>query len=326
MTSMAQAFATATVAVFLGFWWTNRRLDAVQISPRRVHWRSFRQIWAYSGALIVWTVAMLCINGVDTAIVGRVDFPAVGVYSACFGPILLIAGVQQALFSPLLQFGAARASQLSDHSLPPLLLRSTKLSTLLLLSLSVPLLLFGRDLLGWWLGPKYGDTALTIFRLLLIGNTVRLLATPYSMLLLATLKHKRALLAPIVEASTNVAVAIAAGLRFGAVGVACGVVAGAFVGQLMIIYVNAPRTAEVVGDLETLLRKGVALPLACALPALLVAAPAIDRLPASIHWPIAVAALTASAVLAWKVSLAADERALIRSGWSALQRHAGPRS
>jgi O-antigen/teichoic acid export membrane protein len=322
VTSMAAAFATVTVAIFIGFWWINRRLDIVQISPRRSHWRSFRQIWTYCGALIVWTVAMLLVNGFDIAIVGRVDFPAVGVYSACFGPILLIAGVQQALFSPLLQFGAARASQLSDHSLPPLLLRSTKLSTLLLLSLSVPLLLFGRDLLGWWLGPKYSDSAFTIFRLLLIGNTLRLLATPYSMLLLATLKHKRALLAPIVEASTNVAVAIAMGLRFGAVGVACGVVAGAFIGQFMIIFVNAPRTAEVIGDLGMLLRKGVAVPVACALPALLAAA-VMDWLPAFIHWPIDVAALIASAVLAWKVSLAPDERALIRSGCSALRRHAG---
>jgi O-antigen/teichoic acid export membrane protein len=325
VTSMAAAFAVVTLAIFFGFWWTNRRLEAVEVSPRRAHWRSFRQIWAYCGALIVWTVAMLLINGFDTAIVGRVDFPAVGVYSACFGPILLIAGVQQALFSPLLQFGAARASQLSDYSLPPLLLRSTKLSTLLLLSLSVPLLLFGRDLLGWWLGPKYSDSAFIIFRLLLIGNTVRLLATPYSLLLLATLKHKRALVAPVVEASINVAVAIAAGLRFGAVGVACGVVAGALIGLFMTIYVNAPRTAELVGDLGTLLRRGVAMPVACALPALLVAA-AIDRLPALIHWPIAIAALIASAVLAWKISLAADERALIRSGLSFLQRHAGPRS
>jgi O-antigen/teichoic acid export membrane protein len=326
VTLMAAVFATVTVAVFLGFWWTNRRLDAVEISPRRAHWRSFRQIWAYCNALIVWAVAMLCINGLDTAIVGRLDFATVGIYSVCFGPILLIAGVQQALFSPLLQLGAARAAQLSDHSLPPLLLRSTKLSTLLLLSLSVPLLLFGRDLLGWWLGPKYADPALTIFRLLLIGNTVRLLATPYSLLLLATLRHKRVLLAPIVEASTNLAVAITAGLRFGAVGVACGVVAGAFIGQLMIIYVNVPRTAEVVGDLGTLLKKGVALPVACALPALLVAAVAIDRLPALIHWPVAVAALIASAVLAWKVSLAAEERAMIRSGWSSLKGHAGQRS
>jgi O-antigen/teichoic acid export membrane protein len=326
VTWMATAFAVVTIVIFFGLWWANRRLDAVEISASRARWRSFREIWAYCGALIVWTVAMLCINGVDTAIVGRLDFPAVGVYAACFGPILLIAGVQQALFSPLLQFGAARAALLSDRSLPPLLLRSTKLSTLLLLSLSVPLLLFGRDLLGWWLGPRYADSALTIFRLLLIGNTVRLLATPYSMLLLATLKHKRVLLAPILEASTNVAVATIAGLRFGAVGVACGVVAGAFVGQLMNIYVNAPRTLEVVGDLGTLVRRGVVLPVACALPALLIAAAGIDQLPALVHWPICVAALFVSAALAWKVSLAADEKVLVRSGWSTTLQHFRQRS
>jgi O-antigen/teichoic acid export membrane protein len=325
VTWMAAAFASVTIAVFGVFWWANRRLDVVQISPQRAHWRSFRQIWAYCGALIVWTAAMLCINGVDTAIVGRLDFAMVGVYSVCFGPILLIAGVQQALFAPLLQFGAARASQFSEHSLPPVLLRSTKLSTLLLLSLSVPLLLFGKVLLRWWLGPKYADPALTIFSLLLIGNTVRLLATPYSLLLLATLKHQRVLLAPIVEASTNVVVAISAGQRFGVVGVACGVVGGAFIGQVMIIYVNAPRTAEVIGDLGTLLKRGVALPVACALPALLAAASAIDRLPALIHWLVVITALITSAVLAWKVSLAPDERAMIRSEWSSVQRYAWQR-
>jgi O-antigen/teichoic acid export membrane protein len=320
LSTMAAAFAAVTVAVFLGFWWIIRSLDVVEISPRRLHWRSFRQIWAYSGAAIVWTVTMLCVNGVDIAIVGRLDFPAVGSYSACFGPILLIAGVQQALFSPLLQVGAARTAQLSTDSLPSLLLRSTKLSTLLLLSISVPLLLFARGLIGWWLGPKYSASALIVFRLLLIGNTFRLLATPYSMLLLATLKHKRVLLTPIVEASTNVVVAIAAGLRFGAVGVACGVVAGSLICQLMVICVNAPKTTELIGDLGALLKKGVALPIACALPALTVAAPALDRLPALVHWPLLVAALITSGVLAWEVCLGSDERALIRSGWSRLQR------
>jgi O-antigen/teichoic acid export membrane protein len=316
VTSMAAAFAIVNVAGYFAFWWTSRRLDIVHISYRRAHWQSFRQIWAYCGTLLVWTVAMFFINGFDVAIVGRVDFSAVGVYSVCFGPILLIAGVQQALFSPLLQFGAAQSSQSSERSLPPLLLRSTRLSTLLLLSLSVPLLLFSRDLLGWWLGPKYADQALTIFRLLLIGNTTRLLATPYAMLLLATLKHKRVLLPPIVEAMSNVLVAITAGLRFGAVGVACGVVAGALIGQLMIVYINAPRTMEVIGNLRTLLWKGVIQPVACYLPGLVVAVTAVDRLSAPTRSLIDASALIACAGLAWSFSLGTDEKALIRSALS----------
>lgn len=313
VTSMAAAFAIVNVAAYLIFWWTSQRLDIVDISYRRTHWQSFREIWAYCGTLIVWTVAMFFINGFDIAIVGRVDFSAVGVYSVCFGPILLIAGVQQAVFSPLLQVGAARSSRNSESSLPPLLLRSTKLSTLLLLSLSVPLLLFSQDLLGWWLGPKYADQALTIFRLLLIGNTTRLLATPYAYLLLATLKHKRVILPPVIEAMSNVLVAIAAGLRFGAVGVACGVVAGAFVGQLMIVYLNAPRTMEVVGDLRALLMKGVTQPIACYLPGLVVGMTALERLSTSTRLFIDVAALLACAALAWRFSLGTDEKTWVRS-------------
>jgi O-antigen/teichoic acid export membrane protein len=321
VTSMAAAFAMVNVTGYLAFWWTIRRLDIVDISYRRARWQSLRQIWAYCGTLIVWTVAMFFINGFDIAIVGRVDFSAVAVYSVCFGPILLISGVQQALFSPLLQIGAARYSQGSESSLPPLLLRSTNLSTLLLLSLSVPLLLFSRELLGWWLGPRYVDQAVTIFRLLLIGNTTRLLATPYAMLLLATLKHKRVLLPPIVEAMSNVLVAIAAGLRFGAVGVACGVVAGAFIGQLMIVYINAPRTMEVIGDLRTLLWKGVTQPVACYLPGLVVAVMAIDRLSTPTRLLIDVSALLACAALAWRFSLGTDEKAWIRSAISKVRHH-----
>jgi O-antigen/teichoic acid export membrane protein len=319
VTSMAAAFAMVNVAGYLAFWWTSQRLDVVDISYRRTHWQSFREIWAYCGTLIVWTVAMFFINGFDIAIVGRVDFSAVGVYSVCFGPILLIAGVQQALFSPLLQIGAAQSSQNSEKSLPPLLLRSTKLSTLLLLSLSVPLLLFSRDLLGWWLGPKYAGQAVTIFRLLLIGNTTRLLATPYALLLLATLKHKRVLVPPIVEAMTNVLVAIAAGLRFGAVGVACGVVAGAFIGQLMVVYINAPRTMEVIGDLQTLLWKGVTQPVACYLPGLVVAVTAVDRLSTPARSLIEISALLACGLLAWRFSLGTDDKAWIRSAISKLR-------
>ena len=313
ITSMAATFSMVNIAAYLTFWGTSRRLDIVDISFRRASWRSVRRIWEYSGTLIVWSAAMLFINGFDIAILGRLDFSAVGVYSACFGPILLIAGVQHALFTPLLQFAAAKSSH---TSLPALLLRSTRLSSLLLLSLSAPLLLFGRSLLEWWLGPRFTEQAMTIFVLLLIGNTTRLLATPYAVLLLATLKHKRVILAPVVEAFTNVFVAITAGLRFGAVGVACGVVAGAFIGQLMTVYINAPRTMEVIGNLKVLLWRGIAQPIACALPAMVVAMMDMDRMTKSTRLAVDFSALLVCAALAWHFSLGIDERSQISGAMS----------
>jgi O-antigen/teichoic acid export membrane protein len=315
LTALAATFAMLTFATFLAFWWTGRRVHAVEISLSRVHTKWLRQIWSYCGALIVWSIAILLINGFDTAIVARVEFSAVGVYSACFGPILLIAGIQQALFGPLLQLGAVRTSQDDRYSTSELLLRSTRLSTLLLLALSLPLLLFGNVLLAWWLGPKFSNQAVSIFSLLLVGNAMRLIATPYSMLLLATVKHGRVLITPIVEASTNVAVAIGAGIEFGAIGVACGVVVGAVIGLLMVVYVNVPKTPEIVGDLGALLRKGVAQPAFCALPGIFAAVTPLDRLQPWEHWSIAAAALISSALLGWKNCITRDEKILLRGIW-----------
>lgn len=324
MTSMAVAFAAINAAILLAYCWTSHRLGIVNISWTRAHWHSLRQIWTYSGTLIVWMVAMFFINGFDTAIVGRVEFASTGIYSACFGPILLIAGLQQALFAPLLQLGAARSAQGASASLPSLLFRATRLSTLLLLSLSVPLLVFGRELVPWWLGPAYVVQALPIFVLLLVGNTIRLLATPYALLLLATMKHRRVLLGPIVEAGTNVAVAVAAGLRFGAVGVACGVVAGAIVGQLIVVRVNAPRTMEIIGNLRVLLWKGVAQPLCCALPAVAFAIATTTQLASGERIAIGVAAILSFAAPAWIFCVEADERSFVRSGFVSLVKHLLP--
>jgi len=320
LASMAAAFSAINVASYFTYWWTNRRLDIVNISFHRARWSSFSRIWEYCGTLIVWSAAMFFINGFDVAILGRLDFPAAGVYSVCFGPILLIAGVQHALFSPLLQFAAALSSRSAEKSLPAILLRSTKLSTLLLLSVSIPLLLFSRSLLGWWLGPKFTDQALTIFALLLVGNTVRLFATPYALLLLATLKHNRVILAPIVEAVSNVVVAIAAGLRFGAVGVALGVVAGAFIGQLMIVYVNAPRTMELIGNLRVLMWRGIAQPVACALPALAVALTDNGRTSKVTGTMMNAAALLVCGALAWRFSIGTEEKSIIVGAISRIRR------
>ena len=308
--AMSTAFATTSILTFSAYAVTSHRLGIVEISPRRAHLSAFREIWSYSGTLVVWTIAMFFINGFDVAIVGRLDFAATGTYGACFAPILLIAGVQQALFSPLLQVSAARAARGGNADLPRLLLRATRLSTLLLISLSVPLLLFGHVLLSAWLGPLFSASVMPVFFLLLAGNLLRLLATPYALLLLATLNHRKVLLGPVVEAGINVGVAILAGLRFGAVGVAGGVLAGALVSQLIIVGVTMPRTLDLVGSRNRLLMDGIARPFACAIPGLLMLMAGSVSMAPGIRTALALAALLACALIAWNFALEDDERSL----------------
>jgi O-antigen/teichoic acid export membrane protein len=324
MVVMAIAFCAVNLVAYVSYWVINYRLAIVDISPKFVTRSALHELWTYCGTVVVWMLAMFLINGLDTAIVGRVEFSAVGVYGACIGPALLISGIQQAVFGPLLQFGAAQSAQTSGGNLTALLTRAVRLSTLLLLSLSIPLLIYSRELLDWWLGSQYADLSSMIFRPLLIGNVVRLVATPYTLLLLATLKHRQVLVTPVIEGVANFTVAVAAGMRFGAVGVAYGVVAGAFVGQLMNYFINFPQTTELVGNRRALVWKGIAMPVLCVSPSLLV----IVIEPFNTHTTSRVAmslvALVISGVLAWRLTLEHDEKALIESIASRIKRTLAP--
>ncbi len=163
-----------------------------------------------------------------------------------------------------------------------------------------------------------------IFRPLLIGNVVRLVATPYTLLLLATLKHRQVLVTPVIEGVANFTVAVAAGMRFGAVGVAYGVVAGAFVGQLMNYFINFPQTTELVGNRRALVWKGIAMPVLCVSPSLLVMAIEPFDTHTTSRVAMSVVALVISGVLAWRLTLEHDEKALIENIASKIKRRLVP--
>jgi O-antigen/teichoic acid export membrane protein len=311
MVAMAMVFCVVNILGYLAYWLVNRRLAIVDISFSIVTRAAFQALAGYCGTFVVWMLSMFLINGIDVVIVGRLNFTASGVYGACYGPILMIAGIQQALFGPLLQFGAAHSVHRTTEQMQQLLIRATRLSTVLLLCMSVPLIIFSRELMELWLGRAYAAQGSLILRPMLIGHVIRLLGTPYALLLLATLQHKRVVLTPVIEGITNVAVAVWAGLRFGAVGVAYGVVVGAFVSQLLSYLINMPKTTELVGDREKLLGRGIGLPLLCFAPAILLAIlVCFDALP---HVPsfISVLILVFCAVLSWKWALEPDERCML---------------
>jgi O-antigen/teichoic acid export membrane protein len=310
---------------------THARQAFTRLSRSLVSGGSLRDLWSYSQTMLVWLLCLFLITGVDTALVGKFDFQAVGVYGACAGATLTIAGVQQALFSPLLQVAAGHSGAGSPHLLPSLLSRATRISSLLMLCMVMPVLIFTGPLLAFWLGPTQAQGGETVLRLMLVGHFLRLVWTPYALLLLGTLKHREIMLMPIVEAVLNVAVAIAAGSRHGAVGVSMGVVAGALAGQLVTIFVSMRRTREITPRRASLITQAVIRPVACFAPAILAAALA-SGLPGAVGSKLGLGALLASAGLAWRWGLLAEDRTQVlhlvgslatRIGWRS--RQSGPR-
>lgn len=305
---LAIAFAAVNLVCYGLLWHTAQRKAYVRVRPFTFDSHAAREIREYCGSTTIWSAAMLMISGLDTLIVGRLDFSRVAAYAACVAPIVVLGGLQQAMFSPLLQVGAKFAAQGRSVELGDLLERSTRVSVVILLVCIVPLLAFSKQVLAIWLGPTYAGQAALILRLLLIGHAIRLAATPYALLLLATGNHRTVRLVPLIEGIVNVCVAVGLGLRYGASGVACGVVVGAVTAQVINYNYNLPRTHGDVIDRRRLLRSALINPTLCFVPVALTVLIPPQVLSVEIMAILRIASIAIGMALVWMLALRKTER------------------
>ena len=311
MTTLAYIYVVVNVGSFWVTWICFRKLSPVQLTASYISRSAFAEIVRYCSSLMVWNIAMLLISGVDTAIVGRVDFERVAVYGACLAPVTVLAGMQQALFGPLMQVGAVQCARGDLEGQRDTLMRATRLGALALLAPVMTLLLFSGGILGLWLGATYAQQAASIFPLLLIGHAMRLVSMPYATLLLATGEHRRVVAVPLLEGFTNVVVAVLAGMRFGAPGVATGVVVGALLSQLLNYFYNLPRTHGPGLRRDKLLQQSLVVPGACFLPAVLGIAGMWAGLPLASSVIVRLLLLVISLALVWLFALESAEKEVV---------------
>jgi O-antigen/teichoic acid export membrane protein len=266
LVSMAVAFAGINLLTY-GAQYVAYRVWAVscRIHLGRATLAAAKELWGYCFSLSVWNVAMLMVSGLDLVIVGRVDFKAVPAYAIATGIVAFVAGLQNAVFNVLIPAGAIMGAKEDTVRLQRMLLNATQYGVLLLLASSLPLLLAGDFLLRHYV-PGLAKTTLPFLRLLVIGNLIRLTATPYAVLLIATDQQRIVLVTPFIEGLINLGLSIFLGLRIGAMGVAIGTIAGAIVGILCHLFYNFPRTRLISIKLKEYTFNGLFHPLLAGIP------------------------------------------------------------
>lgn len=306
--ALGMAFVTVKVLSYGSYWWVARMYGRIKVTPWFIEREAAKELWSFCSTSMIWSIGMLMVSGLDVAIVARVDFARVAAYAACVTPIAIVAGAQNAMFRPLLQVGSRYFVARQMDSLHGLLERSTRICLITIVLSVAPIFLFSHQILTLWLGRSYADQATLILRLLLVGQAIRLVSTPYATLLLATNNHRVARLPALAEAFSNTTAAILLGIEFGADGVACGVIVGAVVGQAMSVFYNYPRTRDVVGDGRLLVRKAIVVPLMCFIPMAFILP--VEASPASVSLKVAVAVVCAAASLLaiWRYSMDVPER------------------
>ena len=283
-----------------------------------------RRVFNYCLVLGLWTAGLLIISGLDTTLVGRLDFPETAFYAIAATPLTFLSMTLQAGLNPLMPAASALSVTRTPMQMGQTLLRSTRYAFLILQASGLPLLLFGYTILSVWVGPAYARHGLALLRILVLAHIIRNLCAPYATMVIAVGLQRYATWAGFWEAVVNLSLSILLGIRFGAIGVALGTLIGAVVGVALHFLLSMRHTGgRLAISRRHLIGAGILRPSVSLLPtlALLPIFWRPEKVPFTPLYMLAWA--VASGLLFWRSNLTATERASLRALlWARLGRFA----
>ncbi len=311
--AFAMAFFTLVTALGQFVGWSKYVSERVDFSFRLIDRKFALRLAKYCGILSIWTVAALFVSGLDMVIVGHYDYKNTGYYGIATSAtnfMLLIVG---SLFSPLLPAVSSLQTARTPSEIGSLTIKVTRYCMILMCLIALPLLLGAYPVLKLWVGHNYAIHSELFLEVLVLGNVIRTIGYPYSLVVVATGKQHLATIAAVAEAALNVTLSIYLVQRVGAVGVAIGTLAGAFVSVGVHLAVSMKLTrSTILISRRTFLLEGLLRPLLCVIPSALLS-PFWRRFVMLPMSPSLIALWAGSTLAtAWLVGLTSTERREIK--------------
>lgn len=282
-------------------------------SPRLIRMKHAWEFGRFCSAALVAQVSGLFIAGLDLPIVAAWDFSNAGYYAIAIIVSNMLVVPYGAVFSTLIPIISSRSAAESPESMGRVALRTTRLSTALMLWIAIPLMIGMPLFLRLWVGKEYALNTLLLGEVLLAANLVRLTLMPYSMVGFSAGEQNKMLVSPGVEAAVNVAFSLLLVRSMGAAGVAVGTLIGSFFGVGLHFWNSMAHTRSMSFKKTELLFQGILQPLAWSLP-VAIACAVLFFLAGSIGIKLLVlaAAVVALAFVFWKAVLKSEDRTMFR--------------
>lgn len=251
----AVAFATADlVAIAVAHLAGNVVIFAVQIvvlrraagglPPRSfVSRHAIADLCRFSATMCVWQVATLVINGINLIVLGGIDFSSVPFFAVAGTLVTIVVGTAGAVHNAFLPIAARIYTVGLPDDLARFLSHGIRIGLSVMLALGIPLLVSSEPLLRLWLGHAYSGRSAPIVTILLGAALVRLSIMLYIIIAVATGRHTKAILGPILEAVANLSLSLLLGHWLGAIGVAYGALLSAWIGVAAWIILDPLRAA-----------------------------------------------------------------------------------
>jgi O-antigen/teichoic acid export membrane protein len=239
----------------------------IKVNLNKLDLDVLKKMLAYCSVLAIWSAGMLCVSGLDVAIVARYDFSETGFFSIAALPISFIISIMGSALGPFLPTASALSTHRTSEEMGSILCRSTRYTVIILIFSGLPLLVAGYPLLLMWVGSNYALHGIGYLRILVLANIVRMLCAPYATMLIATGSQKVAIAGATAEAVINVVSSIYLANHIGAIGVAYGTLLGALVSVAMHFALSMRYTYTQFAISRTqLFFKGILRPAVIAVP------------------------------------------------------------
>ena len=272
LTQLAAAIAICNLITAVAQWevWRRYARERVAVAFPLFDRSSAAKLTKFGGAVAIWALGGLCVSGLDTVIVGHFDYSNTGFYAVGASAVNFLVTIVSNVFDPLIPSVSSLQSRRLPAQIGDIAIRVTRYCTLLLCGLGLPLFLGAFPLLRLWVGQQYAAASTSFLQILLIGNLIRLLLYPYSLVIVAMGKQHLATVAVVAEAVVNLAVSIWLAHKMGALGVAIGTIVGSSVSAILNLTVSMDLSrAALLLKRSRFLLQGLLRPLVCVIPALL---------------------------------------------------------
>lgn len=242
----------------------------------RFHWNlvdraTARELTRFSTGLMAWSFSGMLVTGLDLTILGFYQFGSVGYYAIGSSLVTFVAGLNGSASSALMAPLAALHASADTGRISETTLRVSRMGTYLNLLVTAAAFAGGGYVLRAWVGNAYAIQAKPILEILIIATTIRLVASPYASMLIATGQQRYGIAQGVVEGVTNLVASLLLGYRFGAIGIASGTLIGAVCGILWTCIFTLSWATEFPIPRVSFVREAMIRPLASAAPLLLFA-------------------------------------------------------
>jgi O-antigen/teichoic acid export membrane protein len=194
-------------------------------------------LYHFCVGLTGWMLSMFMISGLDITIVGHFRFQEVGYYAIAASAVALLVGLDSAVLSALLAPLAAFHARHEYSRISRITLDLSWGNTIVNGMMFFCFLLVGHKALVVWVGSVYANNTFNILSILLLGQVIRLIASPFAVMLISCGFHAKGIVSGLAEGIVNLGCSCYFVRVHGAIGVAYGTLIGAIVSLLVhIVY------------------------------------------------------------------------------------------